>query len=198
MTAKKDPASEPGKDGRVMRSERSRLALIDAAYQIMEASAVVPTAQTIADAAGVTIRTLFRHFPEMDLLYRELHLRVQQNYAKEYDKGDRTGSLEARVESAVETFTNAYSKQRNVFLVTKSMLPTSVFLQKNYSLVQKRFSDRLLEWIPELAKLPTERHEGVDALLSFEFWHRLNVIQGVSKKRTVALTKRLILDLLAE
>ena len=188
----------PTEDGRVLRTQRSREAIINSAYQFMEVEGVIPTAQVVANNAGVTIRTLFRHFPEMDLLYRELHKRTFDHYAKEFDKGDRTGPLEDRVLSAVKTFTAAYSNQRNVFLVTKSMMRNSVFLRENYSRVQKSLSKRLLEWIPELSDLPDEIHDGVDGVLSFEFWHRLQVIQGVSKKRSISIINRLVLGFLAE
>ena len=188
----------PVEDGRILRTQRSREAIINAAYQFMEVEGTIPTAQVVADAAGVTIRTLFRHFPEMDLLYRELHRLTYEHYAKEYQKGDRTGPLDDRVLSAVKTFTAAYSSQRNVFLVTKSMMRNSVFLRENYSRVQRDLSKRLLEWIPELNDLPDEIHDGVDGLLSFEFWHRLQVIQGVSKKRSISIINRLVLGFLAE
>jgi AcrR family transcriptional regulator len=189
---------KPSEDGRVLRSQRSREAIINSAYQFMEIEGAIPTAQVVADNAGVTIRTLFRHFPEMDLLYRELHRLTYERYAKEYAKGDRTGPLEDRVLSAVKTFTAAYSNQRNVFLVTKSMLRSSVFLRENYSLMQRNLSKRLLEWIPELGNLPDEIHDGVDGVLSFEFWHRLHVIQGISKKRSISIINRLVLGFLSE
>ncbi len=181
-------------DGRLLRTQRSRQVIVDSAFELMEDDAVMPTAQAVADRAGVTIRTLFRHFPEMDLLYRELHELTFKAYGKEYQKGDKTGTLEQRVSSAVVTFTNAYSKLRNVFLVTKSMIRTSDFLRENYARTQKRLSKRLLDWLPELAEMPDDTHDAVDALLSFEFWHRLHMNQGVSKKRTVSLIEAMVLD----
>ena len=78
------------------------------------------------------------------------------------------------------------------------MMRNSVFLRENYSRVQRDLSKRLLEWIPELNDLPDEIHDGVDGLLSFEFWHRLQVIQGVSKKRSISIINRLVLSFLAE
>ena len=49
-------------DGRRMRSERSRDAIIEAALQLVQEGILVPTAQQIADRAGVAMRTFFRHF----------------------------------------------------------------------------------------------------------------------------------------
>lgn len=186
--------TDPKQDGRLLRTQRSRQAILDAAFHLMHTDGIMPTAQVIADKAGITIRTLFRHFPEMDLLYREMHELTFEASAKEYQKGDKTGTLEQRASNAVVTFTNAYSKLRNIFLVTKSMLRGSAFLRENYAQTQKNLSKRLLDWLPELADMPDDTHAAVDALLSFEFWHRLHVIQGVSKKRTVNLIETMVLD----
>ena len=56
-------------DGRRLRSERSQTAIIEAALTLMEEGTLVPTAQQIADRAGVGIRSFFRHFADMDSLF---------------------------------------------------------------------------------------------------------------------------------
>ena len=56
-------------DGRRLRSERSRQAIVDAAIELMHNGVLVPTAQQISDRAGVGIRTFFRHFTDMETLF---------------------------------------------------------------------------------------------------------------------------------
>ncbi|GIR71683.1 MAG: hypothetical protein CM15mP74_29340 [Halieaceae bacterium] len=56
-------------DGRRQRSERSQTAIIKAALSLMDEGTLVPTAQQIADRAGVGIRSFFRHFADMDSLF---------------------------------------------------------------------------------------------------------------------------------
>ena len=55
-------------DGRRLRSERSRQAIIDAMLKLVEEGVLVPTAQQVSERAGVGIRSVFRHFSDMESL----------------------------------------------------------------------------------------------------------------------------------
>ena len=54
------------------------------------------------------------------------------------------------------------------------------------------------ERLPELKALPGEPQEAVDAIASFDTWHRLRAHQGQSKKASIyivsGLLKRLIIE----
>ena len=52
-------------DGRRQRSARSRAAIIEASFELMQEGVLAPTAQQIAERAGVGIRSFFRHFEDM-------------------------------------------------------------------------------------------------------------------------------------
>jgi AcrR family transcriptional regulator len=56
---------EAGLDGRRVRSERSRKSIIDAMLQLVEEGILVPTAQQVSERAGVSLRSVFRHFSDM-------------------------------------------------------------------------------------------------------------------------------------
>ena len=69
-------------DGRRLRSERSRLAIIEAALALQEEGVLVPTAQQISDRAGVHIGPDLKkgqHLIE--------HLTVLRCYTDFYTKG---------------------------------------------------------------------------------------------------------------
>src|SRR5262249_35992701 len=59
-------------DGRQRRSERSRGAIVQALFELTRAGELEPTAQQVAARARVGIRSVFRHFADMDSLYAEL------------------------------------------------------------------------------------------------------------------------------
>ena len=67
-------------DGRRQRSERSRLAIIEATLALMYEGVLIPTAQQIADRAGVGIRSFFRHFGDMDSLFTEVDEHERATY----------------------------------------------------------------------------------------------------------------------
>ena len=51
-------------------------------------------------------------------------------------------------------------------------------------------------WLPELKSLPREKREAVDAITSFEMWHRLRSQQGLSKKTSIEIVVGLIKNLI--
>ena len=59
-------------DGRRARSDRSRAKIVAAMLDLVGAGNVSPGAAEVAAAAGVGLRTVFRHFDDMDSLYREI------------------------------------------------------------------------------------------------------------------------------
>ena len=95
-------------DGRRMRSERSRLAIIDAAMALQEEGILVPTAQQISDRAGVGIRSFFRHFEDMESLFEAADNHIRDSYEALFLGGDREGTAEERLEHAVERHAEAY------------------------------------------------------------------------------------------
>ena len=69
-------AAEAKPDGRRERAADSRRRILDATQELMREGKPAPTAETIAARAGVSLRTLFRHFEEMENLHLEIATRV--------------------------------------------------------------------------------------------------------------------------
>lgn len=69
--------NEESQDGRRVRSERSRRKIIDAMLDLVKSGKMQPGAANIAKAAGVSLRTVFRHFEEIDSLYREMYAQLE-------------------------------------------------------------------------------------------------------------------------
>jgi TetR/AcrR family transcriptional regulator, regulator of autoinduction and epiphytic fitness len=61
----------PREDGRTARSRRTRTAVVDALLALLEEGALTPTAQQVAERAGVALRTVFGHFSDMESLWVE-------------------------------------------------------------------------------------------------------------------------------
>ena len=61
-------ASQP--DGRRQRSQRSREKILKAYWELMLNGDMNPSAATIAKHAGVGLRSVFRHFEDLDTLLR--------------------------------------------------------------------------------------------------------------------------------
>ena len=181
-------------DGRKLRSERSRKALIDAAMALIMEGTLVPTAQLISDKAGVGIRSFFRHFPDMESLFAAVDEEQRAAYEAMFLGGDRSGSLDERVLHAVERHADAYESLTNVMLSTHAQRWRYQVLRKNYARNQKGLRQDLDDWLPELADLSRSQREAIDAIASFEMWHRLRDHQGLSKPAAIQLVCGLLLS----
>ena len=187
----------PSSDGRRQRSERSQAAIIEAALSLMDEGTLVPTAQQIADRAGVGIRSFFRHFADMDSLFLAADDMLLSSYEALFEVDDRTGALASRVARAVDLYGNAFDKLRPIILCTQAQLWRSPKLRENYAWHQKRLRKELELWLPEVSAMPKDRREALHAVASFDMWHRLREHQRLSPKASADIISLLVMDLIA-
>ena len=184
-------------DGRRQRSERSQTAIIAAALALMEEGTLVPTAQQVADRAGVGIRSFFRHFADMDSLFLAVDASLLDSYEALFKVDDRTGPLGQRATRAIDLYGNAFDRLSQIVLCTKALLWRFPKLRENYAWHQRRLRKELELWLPEVAELSTDRRDAVHAVASFEMWNRLREHQGLSQKASGEIVARLVLDLIS-
>ena len=174
-------------DGRRARTERSKQEIINAALALMEEGALIPTAQQISDRAGVNIRSFFRHYDDMETLFATIDEHTRDSTEALFLGGDRDGSLEDRILHAVERRANGYEERGNWILSTAAQLWRSKTLRQNYARYQRGLRKDLSDWLPELEQLTRGQREAVDAIASFEMWHRLRYHQGLDMKAAVGV-----------
>lgn len=184
-------------DGRRQRGERTRLAIIEAALSLQEEGVLVPTAQQISDRAGVLIRSFFRHFEDMETLFKAVDDHLRDSYEALFLGGDREGSMEERVSRAIERRSDAFERLKNLMLGTKAQLWRYEMLRSNYARSQRGLRKDLEQWLPEISNLPESSRESIDAIASFEMWHRLRAQQGLTRADSAAIIQSLLLGLIA-
>lgn len=70
-----------GVDGRTVRRQRNRDAAVDAMLALYDAGQLTPSMADVAEAAGLSPRSLFRYFDDVDDLVRAAVARQQQRLA---------------------------------------------------------------------------------------------------------------------
>lgn len=73
-------------DGRIRRTQDSRDKIVNAFLGLLRQGVVNPSAEDIAQQANVGLRTVFRRFKEMELLYREVATEIQATFGAEVAK----------------------------------------------------------------------------------------------------------------
>lgn len=184
-------------DGRRLRSERSRQAMINAALILIEEGNFAPTAKQISARAGVGIRSFFRQFEDMDQFFAAVDEHTVGSFWESFlHEGDREGELTERLDSIVTTYGKAFEEHRSLLLATKSLRWSSRVLKENYERYQQISRANKERWLPEVGQLPLDERELADAYLSFEMWHRLRDIQGLSCSAAQAVILKALTRLL--
>lgn len=62
------------RDGRTVRRERTRQSLVEALLALLDEGELRPTAERIAQRAGVSERSVFQHFPDREQLFEAVAL----------------------------------------------------------------------------------------------------------------------------
>ena len=185
MPQSENIASKP--DGRRLRSNRSRQLIIESMLELIKQGNLVPTAQQVADHANVGIRSVFRHFEDMESIFETASELCHTEYRGLFIGGDRSGSLQERILHATECHANAYETMSNMILSGSARQWNSEVLQKSYIAYQHQLRRDLDEWLPELESLTESKRQAVDGIASFEMWHRLRNIQFLDKTDSIKI-----------
>ena len=182
-------------DGRLQRSERSREAIVQALLSLVREGAPRPTAERVAEKAGVGIRTVFRHFSDMDSLFVQLHQKLSAELIPLLGE-PQAGTLPERCRALLTNLSVFYERYAPFRQSSDLQLWRSPFLQQQRRNEASRLRENLLNWLPELKNTSPDLLEACDALASFETWNRLRVTQELSRNRAMIVTEKALLEIL--
>ncbi|MDG2335977.1 MAG: TetR/AcrR family transcriptional regulator [Myxococcota bacterium] len=184
-------------DGRVQRSLRSREAIVAALLELIGEGDRVPTAERVAERAGVGIRTVFRHFSDMDSLYATMSEWVEERVVEYMTEVPVGGSLEDRVHGFIDSRSTGFETVAPYFRSSAVLRWRSKFLESNYRGNLKSQRKRLLLFFPELKSASSDLVEAADCVTSIEAWIRMRSEQKLSFTRAKAVQTHLLLAVLA-
>ena len=167
-------------DGRRERSAASRRQILAAMIDLVESGQPSPTAETVAARAGVSLRTVFRHFEEMEKLHLELAAVVFERVRPILDR-----PIEQR--EWPDSLTDAIARRAEFF---EMMAPfkTAIDVHRHRSRAiaaqHRRITvmsrDLLAASVPSQLLADREKFELLSLLLSLEAWQRLREQQGLT------------------
>jgi AcrR family transcriptional regulator len=185
-------------DGRVRRGEQSRNAIVGALFDLIGGGVLRPTAQQVADRGGVGIRSVFRHFSEMESLYAAVDARLEGEAARLLYGGERSGSLADRARALVRQRVTLFERVAPYKRSANLQRWRSRFIEGRHLRMQRLLHEDLLAWLPELAKAPQDLVVAFDLATCFEAWDRLRGDRGLSPKLATAALERIVLALVRE
>lgn len=85
-------------DGRTARAVRTKDAIVDACLELIDGGDLRPTGPRIADRAGVSVRSIFQHFDDLDALFAAVGDRVTLRVSGLIGRIDPSSPLADRVD----------------------------------------------------------------------------------------------------
>jgi len=183
-------------DGRVARTARTRSAIVDGLFELVGEGILRPTAQEVAARAEVGIRTVFRHFSDMESLYVELDARLKAEMCSCLRGKEPSGSLEDRVRGLIQQRVEMFELISPYKRATDLLRWESVFLTGAHRQMLREQRAHLFQWLPELEDASDDVKQAADLVASFASWTRLRLDQRLGVERAVAAVERSVLALL--
>jgi AcrR family transcriptional regulator len=190
-------------DGRVARRQRNRDAVVDAIMVLVESGELEPHLARVAEVAGVSERSIFRHFESRDALIAAVIERQLERVQPLLGDVVGDGPVDARVHAVVVERARLYeaiTPMRRVALrVAERSEQVAAQLQR-----AQRWSRAEIERVfaAELdARASADRRDALAAasmVTSWEAWDVLRRQQGCSVVRSRTVTERLLLCAVAD
>lgn len=189
-------------DGRSLRAERTRTALATAYLDLITEGDLRPTAERIAERAGVSPRSVFKHFPDREALFAAAS-EIQEGRIRDLlgDPPDPAAPLEQRLDHFVEQRTSFHEfvtpVRRSALLIEpfSEVVATKLKFTREAGAAQV---DQVFE--PELSRLPERAREDLRAALcaaaAWSTWESLRCHQDLPAERAREILRSMLAALL--
>jgi TetR/AcrR family transcriptional regulator, regulator of autoinduction and epiphytic fitness len=170
---------QPATDGRVQRGARNRAAIVDAVLSLLDEGDPKPSARAIAARAGVSLRSVFQHFDDLETLYTECVRRQHDRISPLLTEIDASGPLADRIDALVAQRSSVYERIAPVRRAGLLAAPTSPVLQAGLVATATRLRDQLRTLFATEFEGPgsADRLAAADLVTSFDAWEHLRATQ---------------------
>lgn len=190
------PKASAKLDGRKLRGDGNRARIVEALLALIGEGMVLPSAEAVAGRAGVGLRTVFRHFKDMESLYAELSARMRAQVAPLVAEPLTGRDWRERLNEMLERRAQIYERLTPFKIADDAHRAGSASLQAQHVQMIAMQRKSLNAILPaDLRSTPMA--EAIDLAASFEAWLRLRRDQGLSAKRASG-TIRLIVDTIVD
>jgi TetR/AcrR family transcriptional regulator, regulator of autoinduction and epiphytic fitness len=196
--ARNEQLGEPPVDGRVLRGERNRTAIVEAMLALVQAGDLKPSAKDIAAGAGVSVRSVFQHFDDMESLYAALVDRQMERLDEfaAHATIDANRPFAERLDTFVRQRARLYERISPIRRATLLVAHESPVLQQGLRGAAARHSrDVGAAFAPELGRAHdgAELRSALTLATSWEAWDALRRTQ----RNSVDAARRVVVALAA-
>jgi AcrR family transcriptional regulator len=185
-------------DGRKARSERSRQQIIDALFKIVRSGEVNPSAARVAEKANVSLRTVFRHFEEIDSLYREMVNQCEARFLPTFMTPFESANWKERLLELRDRRMQFFEDVLYLRICTEARRYQSDVIMADYKRFFRIERARLVSLLPEDIQQDINLLSALDIAMCFDTYRRLRQESAMSPEETRAAVASLLDVILAQ
>jgi AcrR family transcriptional regulator len=173
-------------DGRSLRRERNRQDIVDALLGLIENGETEISAALIASKAGLSERSIFRYFDDVNDLYRsvcDLAFSKEIEYALIDDAG--VGSLDTKIENFVNQRVRIYTMNEKIAPAARSFAFKNPIIKNQLVVGRKLLRTQIIKHFAEELSVFDKQQQQVavaiiDSLTTFESYDMMRSDQRMS------------------
>lgn len=201
MAATRSPlarkAEAPLADGRRERSRSSRSRIVAALLDLVGKGDVSPSAARVAEVAGVGLRSVFRHFEDMDALYREMGEVVEARVLPLILQVPAGATWKAKMLDLAERRAKVFETIMPYRISGNLRRFESPYLMQDYRRMLRLEGETVEAHLPPSVKADGDGARGLNVILSFQTWRLLRHDQELPVDEAHAVVRRLLDDAMA-
>jgi AcrR family transcriptional regulator len=166
-------------DGRRARGQANRSKLVSAMIELVREGTIAPTAEQVALRAKVALRTVFRHFDDMESLYREINTEILQLIIPLISTPFASTDWRGRLDETVERRARLFETIMPFYVATTALRHQSPYLQANQQSMMELQKASLLRVLPQSIIEDAAILSALNLLLSVTAWQQMRLEQGL-------------------
>jgi len=183
------PQDDEEADGRRLRSSRSRERIVHAMIELVRAGEMSPAAARVAEKANVGLRTVFRHFEEMETLNREISAVIEAEIMPLIEKPFQGKGWRAQFDDLLDRRAHIYERIMPLKIAGSIQRFRSKFLMEDYNRFLRMEREGLKRVLPQKIMADTVLFQAIEMMTGFQAWRRLRQDQGLSPKDALGVLR---------
>ena len=170
----------PPVDGRRRRSHDSQQSIVAAMLELVGEGDPSPSAEQVSARAGVGLRSVFRHFKDMESLHQAMSIILASRLTEVARQPFVATDWQGQCLELVDRRAGIYEKMAPFLRAGQAHRHASAVLQAGHVKFVAALRSILMNRLPSEARRDTKTIEAIDLLLSFDAWQRLRIDQRLS------------------
>ena len=179
-------------DGRRERSRYSRAKIVAAMLDLVGKGDVSPSAARVAEVAGVGLRSVFRHFDDMDALYREMGDVIEARVLPTIQAPAVGATWKARMIDIADRRAHVFETILPYRISANLKRFQSAYLMQDYRRMLQLECETVDAQLPPSVKVDVSATRSLYVVLSFQTWRLLRHDQLLPVEEARDVVRRLL------